>query len=263
MSVTNDGDGSPPLAYRGMTQLSFEPPVMTQPLDLEFDPKRFDGVARLFPLPAPALYPRVIQPLHVFEERYLELMRDALDSDGLIAMAVLKPGWEIDYASRPPVEAVACLGKIITHHRLDDGRYNVLLAGVSRIRVFDELEPPLAFRRARVELVEESEPTAGDSNGVALHKRLVEAFRASLPHGLPPEPLQRVFEEDTPLGLLADLAAYTLPLPRDVKQAALAEFDAAKRAALVIGAIDAGGVGERTPGAGGDGAGFPPPFSEN
>ncbi len=236
---------------------------MTSPLDLEFDPQRFDGVARLFPLPAPSLYPRVIQPLHVFEERYLELMRDALDSDGLIAMAVLKPGWEIDYASRPPVEPVACLGKIVTHHRLDDGRYNVLLAGVSRIRVYDELEPPLAFRRARAELVEETEPAAGHPVGVDLHKRLVEAFRAALPHGVPPEPLQRVFEEDTPLSLLADLAAYTLPLPRDVKQAALAEFDAAKRAALIIGAIDAGGVGKRATGAGGDAAGFPPPFSEN
>jgi Lon protease-like protein len=231
---------------------------MTPPLDLEFDPRRFGGVARLFPLPAPALYPRVVQPLHVFEERYLELMRDALDSDGLIVMAVLKPGWEIDYASRPPLEPIACLGKIVTHHRLDDGRYNLLLAGVSRVRVLEELEPPLAFRRARVELAAETEPAS-----VELHQRLVDAFRKALPHGAPPEPLQRLFDDDTPLGLLADLAAYTLPLPRDVKQAALAELDAAKRAALLIGAIDAGAVGGGTLRNGDNAAGFLPPFSAN
>ncbi len=235
---------------------------MTLPLDLEFDPRRFGGVARLFPLPAPALYPRVVQPLHVFEERYLELMRDALDGDGLIVMAVLKPGWEIDYASRPPLEPVACLGKIVTHHRLDDGRYNLLLAGVSRVRVLEELEPPLAFRRARVELAAETEPTAADP-AAALHRRLVEAFLDALPHGAPPEPLQRLFDDDTPLGLLADLAAYTLPLPRDVKQAALAELDAGKRAALLIGAIDAGAVGRRSTRGDDNSAGFPPPFSEN
>lgn len=236
---------------------------MTHPLDLEFDPQQFSGVARLFPLPAPALFPRIVQPLHVFEERYLELMRDALDGDGLIVMAVLKPGWEIDYVSRPPLESVGCLGKIVTHHRLDNGRYNLLLAGVSRVRVLEELEPPLAFRRARVELAAETEPAASEPAGAELHKRLVDAFRGALPYGTPPEPLQRVFDDDTPLGLLADLAAYTLPLPRDVKQAALAEMDAAKRAALVIGAVDAGSVGKRAPGSGGDRAGFPPPFSEN
>lgn len=236
---------------------------MTSPVDLEFDPQRFGGVARLFPLPAPTLFPRVVQPLHLFEERYLEMMRDALDGDGLIAMAVLKPGWEIDYASRPPLEPVACLGKIVTHHRLDDGRYNLLLAGVSRVRLLEEIEPPQSFRRARVELVTETEPIAAEPAGAELHRQLGEAFRSALPHGVPPEPLQRAFEEDTPLGLLADLAAYTLPLPRDVKQAALAEFDAAKRAALVIGAIDAGAAGEPPSDGGGDAGGFPPPFSEN
>ncbi|TWT95820.1 Lon protease 2 [Botrimarina colliarenosi] len=231
--------------------------------DIEFDPSAFSGVARLFPLPTPILFPRVVQPLHLFEERYLEMMRDALDGDGLIAMAVLKPGWEIDYASRPPLEPFACLGKIVTHHCLDNGRYNLLLAGVARVRILNELSPPEAFRRARVEILNESEPAVSDARAAALHRRLAEAFRSALPHGEPPEPLQRLFEGDTPLGLLADLAASTLPLPRDVKQAALAEPDAAKRAALLIGAIDAGSFGQPASDAKNDPTGFPPPFSVN
>lgn len=226
---------------------------------LEFDPASFSGVARLFPLPEPSLFPRVVQPLHVFEERYRELMRDALAGDGLIAMAVLRPGWETDYASRPPLETVACLGSIVTHHKLEDGRYNLLLAGVTRVRLIEEVEPPLAFRRARVELLGEAEPPDDDAAAGVLRRRLVEAFRSEFPAGHTPEALRDLLEGDTPLGLLADLAAYTLPLSREVKQAALEQLDAATRAADLLAAIGPpiDKPRDRPP------RGFPPPFSEN
>lgn len=231
--------------------------------DLDFDAASFSGVARIFPLPAPSLYPRIVQPLHIFEERYQEMMRDALKGDGLIAMAVLKPGWETDYPSRPPLEQVACLGKIVTHHELDDGRFNLLLAGVARVRILEEIEPPLSFRRAQVELLEEEEPKLSDPAVSDLARRFAQAFRSALPHGAPPEPLQQVFESDTPVGLLADLAAYTLPLSREVKQAALAEADPLARATQLLEAI--GTPGDSSPMAGGSAGspGFPPPFSVN
>ena len=76
------------------------------------------------------MYPHVMQPLHIFEGRYREMLEDSLATDRLIAMAVLEPGWETDYESRPPVAEYACLGKVVTHHRLADGRYNLLLMGV-------------------------------------------------------------------------------------------------------------------------------------
>ena len=116
--------------------------------DLDFDADTFSGVARLFPLPNLVLYPHVMQPLHIFEERYREMVEDALAGDKLIAMAVLKPGWEQDYDSRPPVSPYACLGKIVAHHRLDDGRYNLLVLGVQRVRIEHELDPIRSFRRS-------------------------------------------------------------------------------------------------------------------
>jgi uncharacterized protein len=81
--------------------------------NLEFDAATFCGVARLFPLPNLVLYPHVMQPLHIFEERYREMLEDALAGDRLIAMAVLEPGYEHDYDSRPPIGEYACLGKPI------------------------------------------------------------------------------------------------------------------------------------------------------
>src|SRR5215471_1628130 len=119
--------------------------------ELDFDPQTFSGVVRLFPLPNLVLYPHVMQPLHIFEERYREMLEDALAGDRLIAMAMLEPGYEEDYDSRPPIAEYACLGKVVAHRRLSDGRYNVLLLGVGRVRIVRELEPLRSFRSAKVE----------------------------------------------------------------------------------------------------------------
>ncbi len=83
----------------------------------------------LFPLPNVVLFPRAVLPLHVFEQRYREMTTDALKGDRLIAMALLRPGWEQNYYSRPAIEPVVCVGQILTHEKLADGKYNFLLQG--------------------------------------------------------------------------------------------------------------------------------------
>ena len=95
---------------------------MSLPENPKFDPTEFSGVVRLFPLPNLVLFPHVLQPLHIFEQRYRDLLEDALAEDQMIAMAVLTPGWEQHYEGRPPVKKVACLGRVATHVRLADGR---------------------------------------------------------------------------------------------------------------------------------------------
>ena len=95
----------------------------------------FSGRARLFPLPNLVLFPSVVQPLHIFEPRYRQLMEDALKDDRLIAMALLQPGWEDDYYKNPPIYPVVCLGRVHKEERLPDGRWNLLLHGLARARV--------------------------------------------------------------------------------------------------------------------------------
>src|SRR3954465_8007381 len=91
----------------------------------------FGGTARLFPLPNLVLFPSVVQPLHVFEPRYRQLMVDALAEDRLIAMALLQPGWEDDYHKRPPIYPGVCIGRIFKEEKLEDGRFNLLLQGAA------------------------------------------------------------------------------------------------------------------------------------
>ncbi len=92
----------------------------------------------LFPLPNVVLFPGAVLPLHIFEDRYRQMTADALEGDGLIAMALLKPGWEKCYYGRPAIEPVVCVGKILSHEKLADGKYNFLLQGQLRATIVRE-----------------------------------------------------------------------------------------------------------------------------
>ena len=104
----------------------------------------------LFPLPNVVLFPHVGLPLHIFEQRYRDLVADALRGDRLIGICLLEPGWKTDYAGRPPVYRVGCAG-VLTHYQpLPDGRSNIVLTGVERFRILEELHGH-AYRVARLE----------------------------------------------------------------------------------------------------------------
>ncbi len=123
----------------------------------------------LFPLPNVVLFPNVFLPLHVFEPRYRQMVADALATDRMIGMVLLKPGWEHDYEGRPPVYPIGCSG-VITHvERLPDGRYNLVLRGLERFRVLEEDEAR-SYRRALVEPVADGD-VAGDDHAVIRRQR--------------------------------------------------------------------------------------------
>jgi len=104
----------------------------------------------LFPLPNAVLFPGVYLPLHIFEPRYREMVRDALDDDRIIGMTLLKPGFEAEYEGRPPIYRIGCAGLITHAEPLADGRFNIVLQGLERFRVLDE-DQSRPYRVARIE----------------------------------------------------------------------------------------------------------------
>jgi ATP-dependent Lon protease len=223
------------------------------------DATGFAGRARLFPLPNLVLYPHVVQALHIFEPRYRELLRDALEGDKMIAMALLAPGWETGYEGRPPLQPVACLGRIATYHELSDGRYNVLLLGLKRIRIVEELPPERSFREALVQIIEDEYPQDGAEGRVRIQRKLLEGFRRVLPL-LPDmqEQVEQFMSNDTSLGILTDILAYSLPLSLDEKLLLLGEANVDRRAAFLADHLTRLGTpsGDKKPK-------FPPEFSQN
>jgi hypothetical protein len=107
----------------------------------------------IFPLPDVVLFPSELLPLHVFEERYRDMTRDALDGHGVIAMTRLRPEAVHSDSEQPEVYPIAGLGKIEAARETPDGRYLVLLRGIGRVAIREELPLDRSYRRVRAALV--------------------------------------------------------------------------------------------------------------
>jgi hypothetical protein len=123
----------------------------------------------IFPLPDVVLFPHTLLPLHIFEPRYRQMVRDCLDGDRRLAMVLLRPGWENDYYGRPPIYPIAGAGEIIQHEELPDGRFNILLRGTMRIGITAELPSDKPYRAARARPLPDRYP---DANPKALADRI-------------------------------------------------------------------------------------------
>ncbi|MEL6344218.1 MAG: LON peptidase substrate-binding domain-containing protein [Myxococcota bacterium] len=115
----------------------------------------------LFPLPGVVLFPNTVMPLHVFEQRYRDLVKDCLEGNGVLGVPLLAPGWEDGYDGQPPVHPIAGVGQIIESRKLPDGRYNIAVLGVGRIRIVSEYPTDQLYRIARADLLEENLPAGG------------------------------------------------------------------------------------------------------
>jgi Lon protease-like protein len=112
------------------------------------------GTIPIFPLAEITLFPNVSRPLHIFEQRYREMVADALKGDRIIGMVMLQPGFEKEYEGRPPIHAIGCAGYIAEFEQLPDGRYNIVLRGLTKFRVTTE-DASRPYRLAHVEALAE------------------------------------------------------------------------------------------------------------
>lgn len=128
----------------------------------------------LFPLPNVVLFPNVFLPLHIFEQRYRQMIQDALEGDRIIGMVLLRPGWEGNYEGRPPVYLVGCTGLITHAERLPDGRYDIVLRGLEKFRIVQE-EGGGSYRLAQVQTLIE-EVNEADRGEMRAQRRRLEAL---------------------------------------------------------------------------------------
>lgn len=158
----------------------------------------------LFPLGTTVLLPHATVPLHVFEPRYRVMVAEALAGPGLIAMATFKgDAWKEDYEGKPPVHEHVCVGYILRHERLPDGRYYLFLQGVCRARIVEEL-PNEPYRLA---LLEPTEPQPAMDIDLEDERQQLEGL----------------FRDDL-LGQLASVAAIRNWLSREIPTAALIDL---------------------------------------
>ncbi|MEO8362037.1 MAG: LON peptidase substrate-binding domain-containing protein [Vicinamibacteria bacterium] len=125
----------------------------------------------LFPLPGVALFPELPLPLHIFEPRYRAMLKDVMAGDRMIGIVQARPG---EQGEPRPIFSIGCAGQVEGVSDLDDGRSNIVLRGVSRFRIDEELpEDGRLYRVARITpLIEKvlDEDALTDSLARVLHE---------------------------------------------------------------------------------------------
>ena len=181
----------------------------------------------VFPLAGALLFPRAQLPLHIFEQRYRTMIRDALASDRLIAMIQPK-----DEGKVPRLFEVGCIGRIIASEELEDGRFNIVLAGVERFRVADEVQVSTPYRQIDADssgFYDDGEP---DPLGIAQRAELereAKRYADALGYAVDWEAVGRLDDE-----MLVNGIAQIAPLDPGSKQALLEAADIAIRADLLV-----------------------------
>src|SRR5258706_7226628 len=97
--------------------------------DYDDDLRHFANVCRLFRWPKVVLFRHAVLPLHIFEPRYRQMTEDALAGDQLLTIVQWREPYPLKAGVEPALEEIACLGRILQHVRLPDGRFNILLLG--------------------------------------------------------------------------------------------------------------------------------------
>lgn len=181
----------------------------------------------VFPLPEAHLFPGALLPLHVFEPRYRALTRDCLATSKRMAVALLEPGYEADYEGRPPIRRVCGVGEILQSRHHPDGRYDVVLRGLGRARIVEELPPHQPYRLVRAVRLDDAPPGASLSVGHKSLLALCDRLATVLPSG--GDTLRALARQEPDPAAASDVIAAALVTESDERQLLLESLDPAAR----------------------------------
>jgi Lon protease-like protein len=178
----------------------------------------------VFPLAGALLFPRLHLPLHVFEPRYRAMVSDSVARDRRIGMVQPRPG-----DAQDALFDIGCVGRIAEVEALDDGRYNLVLEGLSLFRILRELDVTTPFRQVEAELIA---PRADDTlslgrrSGLEMESR---RFAEAQGYAVDWDAVARLDDE-----ALVNGVAQIAPFDSAAKQALLEAADLEERAELLM-----------------------------
>ena len=100
----------------------------------------------VFPLSNFIIFPKTTVPLNIFEPRYIEMINDAMSGNRIIGMIQPKS----NTATKPSLYDIGCAGKITSFNETDDGRYIIILTGISRFKITEEIKTEKLYRECNV-----------------------------------------------------------------------------------------------------------------
>jgi len=187
----------------------------------------------LFPLPNVVLFPKTPMPLYIFEERYRTMIREVLAGTGELVIALLRGGIDSGHSGISTVYDIACLGKIETYEELEDGKYNIVIVGVHRVRILREVQHS-PYLLVEVEKIDEEVSDEKSAHIIDRHNHLGGLFAkfTELATGTKQQAVELMPQLD--FESLVNMVAMTLNLEIEQKQALLELNDTSQRCDLLI-----------------------------
>jgi Lon protease-like protein len=133
----------------------------------------FPDIIPVFPLPGALLLPGTHLPLHIFEPRYRRMIADAMAGPGLVGM--IQPRRAAQVAPPHDLAAIGCVGRLVQVAETEDGRYFVVLEGLTRFRTVAEAPGNEGYRRLKVrfdEFARDLDESEEDIDTRAVHQQL-------------------------------------------------------------------------------------------
>ena len=101
----------------------------------------------IFPLSNFIIFPETAVPLNIFEPRYVQMIDDSIKSNKLIGMVQPKKTGKLN---KPDLHDVGCIGKITSFNETNDGRYLILINGVIRFKIIEEVLTEKLYRICKI-----------------------------------------------------------------------------------------------------------------
>jgi Lon protease-like protein len=186
----------------------------------------------VFPLPNLVFFPGTVIPLHIFEPRYRQMVQEVLAGDGVLALALLKSGWEEQAQGAPDIHSIACAGRLLEVTHLPEGRFNIRMAGLGRVRL-DEFESDKPYRQAQVSLLAETLPDEKSLETLAARSDLLGAYGLLVSEITGRQSLGLEGAQAAPFHALVNTLCAHLDMPSRIKQELLEVDDIMERGLAV------------------------------
>ena len=112
--------------------------------------EKFPNKIPIFPLSSAIFFPKTILPLNIFEDRYIQLVNDAMKENRMFGMVQPKNREGIT----PEVYKIGCLGKIVSFNETEDKRFIISLSGIIRFKIKNEIKKEKLYRSFEVDYSE-------------------------------------------------------------------------------------------------------------
>jgi ATP-dependent Lon protease len=183
-------------------------------------------------LPGTALFPQALMPLHIFEPRYREMLRDVLSSNRLFAVAGLDIVRAAEHGAFEPPHRVATVGIVRACQKNENGTSNLLLQGLCRVEIL-AIAHDVPYRRIRVRALSSQAGASAAENEVlrAELARLISVkLRLAAAGGKEMADFLRTVDDPE---IFSDIAAFSICEDAGVKQRLLETLDVHRRLELL------------------------------